>query len=97
LDWAQHSTNSLVKDVLQSLLGQGGALEVTNSRDLLGHLESLRVCDGRHAPLTKLVNGLLIVTQVQLGTNEDGRDIRGMMADLWIPLLIAAKEQRQFG
>lgn len=89
--FVQYSTNDLVKDIIHPFLGSGGALKVTNSIDLLGHQESLIVCDGRHVPLTQFIDGTPIVKQVRLGTNKDDGGIWSVMADLWFPLWIAEK------
>jgi len=43
---AEDDADGLIKDVLQSLLGQGRALQVLGSSNLLGEPQSLLVRDG---------------------------------------------------
>lgn len=88
-------TNYLVKDVLESLLGQGRALDVLDSTELSGHSLTIFSLDGLHLLLTELAeNGVLLVValllrwaQIELGTDNQARDARAVVVDLGEPLL----------
>lgn len=93
----QDGANSLIEDVLESLLRQCRALEVSvavqglatasvslrdkarspnrssspNSTDVPSHSRCLLVSNRAHPPLTQLLDGVSVFTQVELGADED--------------------------
>lgn len=88
------SITYLVKDVLESLLGQGRALDVLDSTELSGHSLTVLSLDGLHLLFTKLAeNGVLLVValllrwaQIELGTDNQARDARAVVVDFREPL-----------
>lgn len=88
------SDDGLVKDVLESLLGQGRALDVLDSTELSGHSLTILSLDRLHLLLAKLTEyGVLVVTlllrwaQIELGTDNQARDARAVVVDFGEPLL----------
>lgn len=88
------SDDGLVKDVLESLLGQGRALDVLDSTELSGHSLTILSLDRLHLLLAKLAEyGVLVVTlllrwaQIELGTDNQARDARAVVVDFGEPLL----------
>jgi hypothetical protein len=85
----------LVKDVLESLLGQGRALDVLDSTELSGHSFTVLSLNGLHLLLTELAEDrvLLVVAlllrwaQIELGTDNQARDTGAVVVDLGEPLL----------
>lgn len=51
-----------------------------------GHGQTLRINDGGEFFLLELLDGVLVVSQVQLCTNQDYRRLGTVMSHLWIPL-----------
>jgi len=84
--WAEDSADGLVKDVLETLLCEGRALEVLDGVDFLCHLETHRVGDGLHALLLELVDGVAVLTQIELGAREDDGGVSSVVRNLGIPL-----------
>lgn len=84
----------LVKDVLESLLGQGRALDVLDGTELSGHSLTVLSLDGLHLLFAKLAeNGVLLVialllrwAQIELGTDNQARDARAVVVNLGEPL-----------
>lgn len=67
-------------------MGQGRAFKVLVGTDLLGASQRLLVGNGLHALLAERVESGGIVSQIELGADEDNRDARGVMIDLGVPL-----------
>jgi hypothetical protein len=88
-------TTYLVKDVLESLLGQGRALDVLDGTELSGHSFTVLSLDGLHLLLTELAeDGVLLVValllrwaQIELGTDNQARDTGAVVVDFGEPLL----------
>jgi len=78
--------NGLVKHALEVALCQGRALEVFVGLDFLRTEQGLVVGYRFHALLAKGIERGGVFSEVELGTNKDDGDIRGMMIDLGIPL-----------
>ena len=83
---ASHIPDSFIEHTLQVALCEGRTFEVLVRTDLLGHGQGLLVRYGFHLSCAKAICGRSIVSQVQFGTDEDDRDIGGMMFDFRIPL-----------
>jgi hypothetical protein len=88
---SRYAPDGLVEDALQVALCQGGALEVLLRLDLLGHHDRLLVLDGRHLLLPQRLLGALVVSQVELGADEDDGHPRRVMVDLGVPLGAVSK------
>lgn len=82
----ENSSNSFVKDVLKSFLGESRAFEISDRIDLFRALDALRVSYGSHPFLAQSLNSLGIVAEIELGTNEDDGDVRRVMRNLRVPL-----------
>lgn len=54
--------------------------------DVLRSSEGFVVGDGLHPLLTEALNGVGILPQIELGTDQDNGDVGGVMADLRVPL-----------
>jgi len=79
-------TDGLVEDGLETLLGQGGALEVLDGLDFLGEVQTLGVADGGELLLGQTVDGLLVLAQIDLGSDEDEGSGGAVVVDLRVPL-----------
>lgn len=54
--------------------------------DLPGHGQALRVCDGRQLLVPKPFDGVLVVTEVQLGAHQEDGCVGAVVPHLWVPL-----------
>lgn len=67
-------------------MGESRALEVLPRADLLGavdtHLERYR----SHTLLAQALNGIGVLAQIELGTDQDDGDAGGVMLNLGVPL-----------
>lgn len=54
--------------------------------DVLGSSESFIIGDGLHSLLTQALDRVLVLPQIELGADEDDRDVGGMVTDLGVPL-----------
>lgn len=61
-------------------------MNIPDGVDLLLSLDAKRVGDRGHALLTKTLDSLGIIAQIELGANQDDGDVRGVMGDLGVPL-----------
>ena len=82
----QDSADGFIEHSLQTLLGQSGALQILGSVDLLGELKTLLVGDRGQLLLGKTLNGGLVLSQIQLGSDNEDRDIGAMVVDFRVPL-----------
>ncbi len=78
--------DGLVKDALQVALCEGRALEVLLRLDLLGDHDGLLVLNGRHLLLAQRLLGALVISQIELGADEDDGHARRVVVDLGVPL-----------
>lgn len=78
--------NGLVEDALQVALCQCRALEVLLRLDFLGNHNGLLVLDGRHLLLAQRLLGGLVVSQIELGADQDDGHARCVVVNLGIPL-----------
>lgn len=67
-------------------MSQGRAFHVLDGADLLGHLHSLLVGDGCLTLGAELLDGLGLLTQIELGSSEDDRGVGAVVGDLREPL-----------
>lgn len=56
--------------------------------NLFGHGQALWVRDGCKFLFFQLLNCVLVISQVQLGANEDNGSVGTVVSDLWVPLPI---------
>lgn len=54
--------------------------------DLFGHGQALRIGDGSELLLLQLLNGVLVVSQIQLGSHQDDGSGRTVVSHFWVPL-----------
>jgi hypothetical protein len=78
--------DGLVEHGLETLLGQGRALKHLDGLDLLAHGDTLLVGDGCKALLGKTVDRLLVLSQIELGADQDDGGVGVVVLDLWVPL-----------
>ena len=78
--------NSLVKHTLQVALRQSRTFQVLVCADLLGHRQGLLVGHRLHLPLAESFGGCAVVSQIELGADQDDRDVGGMVFNLGEPL-----------
>lgn len=84
--WTEDRPDGLIKDVLEALLREGGALEVLDGANLLGHAETLRVGDRSQLALLQLLHRPRILSQVELRPDENDGRVWTVVAHLWVPL-----------
>lgn len=84
--WLGALPDGLVKDALEVALGESRALEVLLGLDLLCDCEGLLVGDWLHLLGPESVCGGLVLSEVELGTNQDDGYVWRVMFDLGIPL-----------
>ena len=82
----QDGANSLIEHSLQALLGQGRALQVLGGIDFLGQLETLLMCDRGQLLLGQTLNGGLVLSQIQLGSDNEDRHVGAVVVDFRVPL-----------
>merc|ERR1712233_217335 len=82
----QNSADGFIEHSLQSLLGQSRALQILGSVDFLGELETLLVGDGSQLLFGQTLNGGLVLSQIQLGSDNEDRNVRAMVVDFRVPL-----------
>jgi len=94
---ADDARQSLVEDVLETLAGEGRALEVLEGTELLDHVVGLLVGDGRLAVLAEGLEGRLVVAEISLGADEDDGDVGAMVLDLEDEVVVVSKASRRVG
>lgn len=82
----EDSTDGLVENTFQVPLGEGRALEVLVSLDVLGALQRLVVRYRLHSLLSEAVKRLLVFPKIELSADKYDRDVGCMVVDLWEPL-----------
>lgn len=54
--------------------------------DFFGHRQSLGICNWREFLLLQLLYGVLVISQIQLGTHQDDGSVGTMVSHLRVPL-----------
>lgn len=54
--------------------------------DLFGHGQALRVGDGGELLLLQFLNGVLVISQIKLGSYQDDWSVWTVVSHFWIPL-----------
>jgi hypothetical protein len=87
---ARHESGAcgMLENLTDTLVGLGGALKVLVGADLLANLLTLLGRNRLLASLPQLLNGLLVVTQILLTSNEDDRQTLAEVQNLGDPLLL---------
>jgi hypothetical protein len=80
--------DSLVKHALQVALSERGALEILMCADLLGDGQGLLVRDGLHLAGAQGFGRGAVISQVELGADQDDGDVGGVVFDLGVPLIL---------
>jgi hypothetical protein len=83
---ADHNTNSLVEDILQTLLRERRALKILHRIDFLGFGHTLLEGYRSEVLLTKASNGLGILTKIELGAHEEDGGVGAVVVNLGVPL-----------
>ena len=78
--------NSLVENLLESLLGQRRTLDVAHRTYFARHCEALLVLYGRLAFLAQTLDRLRVITHILLGAHQHNRCARTMVSHLGEPL-----------
>jgi hypothetical protein len=78
--------DGLVKHALQVALCQSRTFKVLMCANLLGHGQSLFVGDSFHLACAEGFCGRAVISQIELGTDEDNGDIGGVVFDFGEPL-----------
>jgi hypothetical protein len=76
----------VLEDLANTLVGLGRALEVLVGLDLLADLLTLLRRDGLLASLPQLLDGLLVVSEILLASDEDDRQALAEVKNLGDPL-----------
>jgi len=79
---------SVLENLTDTLIGLGRALEVLVGTDLLANLLTLLWGNWLLGSLVELLNGLLVVTEILLASNEDDWKTLTEVKDLRDPLLL---------
>lgn len=78
--------NSLVKDTLQVPLSQSRTLEVFDGANLFGADQSLVIRYWLHTLRSQALQRGWVLSQIQLGTDQDDGHVRSMVVDFGVPL-----------
>lgn len=78
--------DGFVEHALQVSLGESGAFKVLLSLDFFGYSKSLLVGDRFHLLGSKALGHILVLSQIQLCTDENDGNIRSMVFDFGVPL-----------
>ena len=77
----------LIKHSLETLLREGRALKILGAINLLRHGMTLGVRDGLNVAAGQLLERLLVVTEIDLGANQQHRRVGTVVANLRVPLV----------
>jgi len=92
----EDSTNSLIEDLLETLLCKGGALEILVSADLLCLGHTILVCDGATLMLlAELLDGILVIAKIEFCANKHDGDLCAVVRNLREPLGSHVLERRR--
>ena len=80
---SHHARESLVEDILETLPGKGGALEVLKGTQVLHHGVRLIFADGRLALLLEALKCVLVGAQIGLGANDEHGHVGAVVLDLF--------------
>jgi hypothetical protein len=75
-------TDSLIENLLQTLLCEGRALHVANCLDFTSHILTLLRGDGRKTLLLEGLKLLGVLAKIKLSTDQDGLGGGAVMCDL---------------
>lgn len=78
--------NRLIKDSLQVPLSQGRTLKILVCPDVLRGAKGFVIGDRLHPLLAQALNGVGILPQIELGADQDDRNIGSVVTDLGVPL-----------
>ena len=92
---ADDAGEGLVKDVLETLAGESGALEELEGAELLDHGVCLLLGDGGLALLAHALEGGLVCTKIRLGSDDDHGDVGAVVLDLFCFVLFRLACQGQ--
>ena len=78
----ERGNDGLVKDILEALLCEGRALQVFDGAELARQALALVGCNGLLAILGELLDRGRVVSQIDLGADNQARHAGAMMPDL---------------
>ncbi|KAB8282562.1 glycine-rich protein [Yarrowia lipolytica] len=90
---SQGSSGGMLEDLSHSVVGSGRALQVLAGANLLGHGISLLGRDGSLGRSSQLLDGLGVVSQVDLATDQQNRHALAKVQHLGDPLLLHVVER----
>lgn len=82
----EHGSDGLVEYCLEAPLGERGALQVLHGPNLSGHGQALRVGDRGELLVPQPLNGVLVISQIQLGAHQDDGCVGAVVSHLRVPL-----------
>lgn len=77
----------LIKHILELELRQSTALDILDSAELLGHPLAVLPSHGGHLLLGQLLSDAGVVSQIDLGADDEAGDAGAVVVDLGEPLL----------
>lgn len=86
VEWWLHIPDRFVEHTLQVALRESRTLEVLVCTDLLGDGQRLLIRYGLHFACAQGVCGRSVISQIQLGSDKDDRDVGSMVLDFRVPL-----------
>lgn len=89
----ERRTGSVLKHLTNALASLGGALEITDSTNLLRNSHTLLGGNGALTGLAKLLDNLGVVTQILLASNQDDGKVLAEVEHLGDPLLLDVVER----
>ena len=85
-----HIPDGLVEDTLEVALCEGRALHVLDGLDLLGDADSLLVLNGCHLLLSQTLLGALVITKIELGSDQNDGNAGCVVLNLGVPLFVVS-------
>ena len=84
----QSSQNCLVKYIVESLHGEGGALHVLDGPHLPGQTVAHVQAERLLVVLGQLLHGGGVVSEIYLGSHQEEGSLLAMVGDLWYPFFL---------
>ena len=78
-------SDGLIENSLETFLGQSWAFHALDSTDLSSQWAGFLCCNQRETLIGQCVDGVLIMSQVSFGSDEDDGDTRSMVLNLRVP------------
>lgn len=85
----------LIENILELVLGQGGALDVLDGTQLLGHTVPVLLANRLHLLTRQLFADTGVIAQIGLRTDDQARNTRAVVVDLGEPFLAHVFKRRR--